>query len=200
MSKIKLYPDSPSKFRLDGVRIAFPVLNEPEQFQGTGKPRYGGTFIIPGGDTAVIAKIKELALALMVSEVGQAKAAKTLEQLEANAKMPYGPGNKKAEYDGFAGNFFIACHSQTAPALFDNVADPSTGKPAVLARPQNRIYAGCFVNPVISLYYQSKWGRLCASVSGVQFAGDGDSFSGAIVASDDEFEAVQPADMDDDLA
>jgi len=197
MSKIKIYADVPSKFRLDGVRIAFPVLNEPEQFQGTGKPRFSGTFIIPGADTAVIQKIKDIALALMVTEVGQAKAASTLKTLEANVKLPYGDGAKKANYEGFDGNFFISCHVQTAPALFDNVADPETGKPALIKRPQNRIYAGCFVNPVISLYYQSKWGRLCASFSGVQFAGDGDSFSGAVVASDDEFEAVAPAEMDD---
>jgi hypothetical protein len=50
---------------------------------------------------------------------------------------------------------------------------------------------------VFALYYQSKWQRLCASFSGVQFAGDGEAFGGSAAASADEFEAVEPADMDD---
>jgi len=197
MSKIKLYPDVPAKFRLDGVRVAFPVLNEPEQFKGQGKARYSATFIIPGDDADVIAEIKKLAFAVMVAEVGQAKAAALLKTLEANLKVPYGDGSKKTNYDGFDGNFFISCHSQTAPSLFDNSADPATGKAAVLQRPQNRIYAGCHCNPVISFYYQKTWGRLCASFSGIQFAGDGDAFNGAAPASNDEFEAVEAASADD---
>jgi hypothetical protein len=61
------------------------------------------------------------------------------------------------------------------------------------------LYAGCYVNAVVSLYYQQKWGRLCCSVSGVQFAGDGDAFSGSAPAASDEFEAAMPADDMDDL-
>jgi hypothetical protein len=47
------------------------------------------------------------------------------------------------------------------------------------------------------MYYQSKWARLCASFSGVQFYADGEAFGGVAPASADEFEAVEAADMDD---
>ena len=35
-----------SRVMLNNVRLAFPVLEEPEQFQGTGKPRFSATLLI----------------------------------------------------------------------------------------------------------------------------------------------------------
>lgn len=188
----KLYPDNALKIRLDNVRCAFPVLNAPEQFNGEGKARYSFTAIIDGADKETIAKIHEIALAAVVAEVGPTKAPALMKTLVANNKTAYGDGEKKANYEGYAGNFFVSAHSQTAPTLLDNVAG-ADGKPQALVRPQNRIYSGSRCNVVMAFYYQSKYQRLCASFSGVQFLCDDDAFSGTAPASSDEFEAVAPA-------
>jgi hypothetical protein len=196
-SSVKSYPEV-TKIRLNNVRLAFPVLNEPEQFQGTGKARYSATVVWPAADAATTDAVQAAGLAALTAVVGAVKAKALHTTLLANLKTPYNSGDKKATYDGFDGGYFLSAHSQSEPTLYDNVAGPD-GKPSLLKRPQNRLYAGCYVNAVVSLYYQSKWGRLCCSVSGVQFAGDGDAFSGSAPAASDEFEAAAPAEGMDDL-
>lgn len=191
---IKTYPDNALKLRVDGGRVSYPTLNEPRQFQGEGKHRYSIDIVID--NEAAFKQIEKLGKAAIVAAVGAAKADKIYAELQAKNKVPYGSGALKASSAGYEGNWFITGHTETAPTLLDNVAGED-GKPAVLKRPQSRIYSGCQANTVFSLYYQSKWGRLCASFSGVQFARDDEAFGGSAPASADEFEAVEASDMDD---
>ena len=193
-TKIKTYPDNALKFRVDGGRVSYPTLNEPRQFQGAGKHRYSIDIVIDSEDA--YNQIAKLGKAAVIAAVGAAKGEKMYAELVAKNKVPYGPGTLKAGSAGYEGNWFITGHTETAPTLLDNVAGED-GKPAVLARPQSRIYSGCETNTVFSLYYQAKWMRLCASFSGVQFSADGEAFGGSAAASRDEFEAVEAADLDD---
>ena len=38
-----------TRVMLNNVRLAFPVLDEPEQFQGSGKPRYSAVLLVEPG-------------------------------------------------------------------------------------------------------------------------------------------------------
>jgi hypothetical protein len=192
---IKTYPDNALKFRVDGGRVSYPRLNEPSQYQGTGKHRYSIDIVID--NEAAYNQIVKMGKAAIVAAVGAAKADKVYIDLVAKNKVPYGSGALKAASAGYDGNWFISAHTETAPTLLDNVAGED-GKPATLKRPQSRIYSGCQANTVFSLYYQSKWGRLCASFSGVQFARDDEAFGGSAAARADEFEAVEGPAMDED--
>ena len=174
--------------------MSYPTLNEPRQYQGEGKHRYSIDIVID--NEAAYSQIVKLGKAAIAATVGAAKADKVYAELVAKNKVPYGSGSLKASSAGYEGNWYITAHTETAPTLLDNVAGED-GKPAVLKRPQSRIYSGCQANTVFSLYYQSKWGRLCASFSGVQFARDDEAFGGSAPASADEFEAVEATDMDD---
>jgi Protein of unknown function (DUF2815) len=191
---IKTYPDNALKFRVNAGRVSYPTLNEPRQFQGEGKHRYSIDLVID--DEATYTKIVTIGKAAIVAAVGAAKAEKVWAELVAKNKVPFGTGALKAGSAGYEGKWFITGHTETAPTLLDNVAGED-GKPAVLKRPQSRIYSGCQANVVFSLYYQSKWQRLCASFSGVQFARDDEAFGGSAAALPDEFDAVEPADLDD---
>jgi Protein of unknown function (DUF2815) len=191
---IKTYSDNALKFRVDGGRVSYPTLNEPRQFQGEGKHRYSIDIVIDSEEA--FNQISKIGKAAIVAAVGAAKADKVWAELVAKNKVPFGSGALKASSAGYADAWFITAHTETTPTLLDNVAGED-GKPAALKRPQSRIYSGCHANVVFALYYQSKWQRLCASFSGVQFAGDGEAFGGSAAASADEFEAVEPADMDD---
>jgi Protein of unknown function (DUF2815) len=193
-TSIKTYSDNAAKFRLDGGRVSYPTLNEPKQFQGQGKHRYSIDIIID--NEATYNQLVKMGKAAVTAAVGAAKAEKTWAELVAKNKVPFAPGAMKAGSAGYEGNWFITAHTETAPTLLDNVAG-ADGKPAPLTRPQTRIYSGCQANVVFSLYYQSQWSRLCASFSGVQFARDDDAFGGSAPASADEFEPVEPSDMDD---
>jgi hypothetical protein len=58
-----------------------------------------------------------------------------------------------------------------------------------LLEEDQKIYAGCYVNASIELWAQKgQWGsRVNAGLRGVQFDSDGEAFSGASVADDDDF-------------
>lgn len=181
----------------DPVRLAFPVLNTPEQFQGTGKPRYSGTLLVkPGG--ANDKKIRAALRATAAAKWGEAKAEAAVKSIEASGKIAYKDGDAKSDYDGFAGNWSLAAHAQESapPTLLDGVKNR-------LPRNTGVIYAGCHVNASIEIWALDKskgfGNQLNANLRGLQFAAAGDSFAAARPADDDEFEAVEGAhDAEDD--
>lgn len=169
----------------DPVRLSFPDLFEPVQYEGKGAFRYNASFLVtPGGanDKAIQAAIIEAA-----NETFGKKAAVMLDSIKGNSnKFCYVRGDLK-EYDGYAGMLVLSGHRQQKagrPLLIDGQKNPLTaadGKP----------YAGCYVNASLDIYAQdgTNSGIRCG-LKGVQFAADGDAFSGSRVASADEFETV----------
>ena len=104
-------------------------------------------------------------------------------------------GDEKAQYDGFAGNFFVTASAQetAAPTVIDRDRSPLTQR-------SGRPYPGCYVNASLEFWAQDNaYGkRINAQLRGVQFLRDGDSFSAGRPASSDEFEDVsEGADAED---
>ena len=175
----------------DPVRLAFPVLDKPEQFQGTGKPRFSGTLLFkPNGENhkKLIAALKATAAA----KWGADKADAAVKAITASGKIALKDGNAKADYDGFSDMMYLAAHSQESapPTLLD-------GNKNTLPRNTGVIYAGCFVNASVEIWALDKskgFGhQLNANLRGLQYAADGDSFSAARPADKDEFEAIEGA-------
>lgn len=178
---------TPTRVMLTKARLAFPVLNEPEQFQGEGKPRYSGTFLIDkdGPDhKACIAAMRAAAAA----KWGEAKADAAIKGLTAGLKVALYDGDLKDQWDGFAGNYVVGAHSQASnpPRLLD-------GRKKELPRDTGVIYPGCYVNASIEFWAQdNQYGkRINAQLRGVQFHSDGDSFGAGSAASPDEFGEVE---------
>jgi hypothetical protein len=179
-----LYPRGTTnmKIRLLNVRLAFPALFEPKSVNGEGAPAYSAALILPPDHP----QLKDLEAA--IETVARAKwGAKTdgiLTLMRKQDKTALHDGDLKMNYSGFAGNFYVSARSQTRPTVVDANKTPLTaadGKP----------YAGCYVNAVIELWAQDNtYGkRVNASLGGVQFARDGDSFGGGSGPADvDEFE------------
>lgn len=200
------------KVKLTNVRIAFiDSLRQAAQFDGQGAFRYGATFLIEPGsenDKKMNDAINEAA-----TEAWGKKAEAMLAGFRGNSnKFCYLDGNTKPDYEGFEDMMYVGAHRKQddgRPLLLDLYADPTTGKPARLIDQstgewlpgkEGRIYAGCYVNATIDIYAQTKnYPGIRASLLGVQFAGDGDSFSGARRADDGDFDAVAPADTEDEL-
>jgi hypothetical protein len=184
---------TPTRVMLTKVRLAFPVLNEPEQFQGQGKARYSATLIMDTGSAnhkACVAAMRAAA----VAKWGEAKADAAVKGLTAGLKVALYDGDLKEAYDGFAGNMIVGAHSQAnnPPRLLD-------GQRRELPRDTGVIYAGCYVNASIEFWPQeNEYGkRLNAQIRGVQFHSDGDSFGSGSSASADEFGTVEGAPAED---
>lgn len=186
-------------------RLAFAVIREPEQFQGTGKPRFSGTVLFDKADTKTLAKV-EKAMAKAAELKWGAKGASTLTALRAGLKTALTDGDIKAEYDGFADHWAVASHTpdNTPPTLVDRSARPLD------RMTQNMIYSGAKVRMIVDFWAQdNQWGkRLNAQLAGVQFVADDTPFAGGVAAGAGDFEELEaPSDADgfsavedDDLA
>lgn len=181
------------KLKLTNVRLAFPALFEAKTVNGEGKPAFSAALLIDPADPQV--KTINAAIDACAKDKWGAKAEVYLKQMRAADKVCMHDGDLKASYDGFPGNLYISARSEVRPTVLNTDKSPlvaADGKP----------YAGCYVNAVLDLWAQdNKYGkRVNASLSGVQFFRDGDSFSGASAASSDDFDDVTEGATADDLA
>jgi hypothetical protein len=180
------------KVKLTNVRLAFPVLFEARTVNGEGKPAFSASFLLDPADPQV--KALNQAIEQVAKDKWGARAGDILKQMRAQDKVALHDGDLKANYDGFPGNLYVSARSATRPLVIDKDKSPLTeqdGKP----------YAGCFVNASIELWPQdNNYGkRVNASLRGVQFFRDGDSFAGGGAASEDEFDDISSGATDDDL-
>jgi Protein of unknown function (DUF2815) len=180
------------KLKLNNVRLAFPTLWEAKTVNGEGKPAFSGTFLIDPADAQV--KTINAAIDLVAKEKWGAKADAMLKQMRAADKVCLHNGDLKANYDGFPGNLFISARNPMRPTVVGPAKEP-------LVEADGRPYAGCYVHVVLELWAQdNNYGkRINATLMGVQFFHDGDSFTGGGVASEDDFDDVTAGATADDL-
>jgi len=164
------------KVTLERVRLAFPSLFEKDEFG-----KFGAAFLLEP-DHAAIPKLK-VAEDAVAKEKWGAKAEATMKEIKANGRDVVQDGDKKASYDGYAGNKFVNANSDSRPGVYDRNKQPlvaGDGKP----------YAGCYVDAIVEVWAQdNQWGkRINAQLTGVRFREDGDNFSaGAPPAEADDF-------------
>jgi hypothetical protein len=181
-----------TKLTLKLCRLAFPAIFEAKAVNAGDKPSFSAALLIAPNHpqaAAVKAAIKEAAEAKW-----GAKSAAHLKALEAANKTALHDGNAKTEYVGFEGNLFISARNSARPTVVGQDKSPLTqqdGKP----------YAGCYVNAVLEFWAQdNSYGkRVNCTLLGLQFAKDGEAFSGGGVASEDDFDDLS-MDAEDDLA
>lgn len=204
---------------LKEVRLAFPSLFEPSAI-GDGKPKYGAKLIVePGVTTAVLKapakddkgrpilgeiravpglaqEVCEQAIRAVAIDKWQDKARQIVSAFERLGKKPdafYVPGpyrNRDGEpYAGFEGMHFVSATNNTRPSVFDR-----DGRTQLIPA-DGRVYAGCYVNAIVSVWAQdNQYGRaIRASLKGVQFVRDGDAFGDGGVAVAGAFESLEDA-------
>jgi hypothetical protein len=178
---------------LKNVRLAFPNLWEPNTVNGEGKPRYSASLLM-GQDHPQVEEIKRKIEAL-AKDKWRDKAASILAGLYKTDKVALHDGDTKSQYDGFAGNMFVASAAQenAPPTVIDRDRSP-------LSQRSGRPYAGCYVNASLEFWAQDNgYGkRINCTLRGIQFYADGDSFSAGRPADSDEFDDVSAgADAED---
>ena len=168
---------------LRNVRLAFPQLFTPSAFDDNQEPRYQATLLIPNGDPQ-IEKLHAEALA-----VAQGKWGAKWDTIKGMVTRRYlRDGSEKPAYDGFQGHVFVSANNKKRPTVIDRDRSP-------LVAQDGKPYGGCFVNASVEIWAQdNKYGKaLNASLLGVQFVRDGDSFGGSRVADASEFDDLSEA-------
>lgn len=169
-----------SQIKLKNVRLSFPSLFRKAVFQGA-ETKYEGTFLLDKTEHADSIKQINAAIAEMLKE-HKAKLSPD--------KICFKDGDD-IEYEGYAGTMTIKASSGKRPLVIGKDKSP-------LTEDDNIIYSGCFVNAIVSLWFQDNgFGkRVNASLEAVQFAKDGQPFGdGGSKASVDDFDII-----DDDEA
>jgi hypothetical protein len=175
---------------LKNVRIAFPCLDTPKPFEGGNDPTpyFNASFLFaPGSPTF---KMVEAEMIRVAKEKWPKNWEAVLKGAKALGKVCMRDGDTKAEYDGYPGNFFVSSRSKVRPTLLKADRSPATGAD---------IYAGCYVNASVELFaYEKPQKGIAAQLRGVQFFKDGDAFAAGRPASEDEFEDVSAASVQDE--
>lgn len=169
------------QMKLPGVRLAFPQLFTAATVNGEGEPAFSCSLLVDG-DSKLVAVINA-AIDDVAKDKWADKAAGFLKTMRATDKVCLHDGDTKANYGGYAGNFFVACRSKTRPSVVDRDRTQLTEQ-------DGRVYSGCYVNAMIEIWaMDNKYGkRICAQIRGVQFVKDGEAFSGGTPASADDFD------------
>ncbi len=189
--------------RLENVRLAFPQLWEPKA-RSDDKPNdkvFSGAFIFPDANPMVLvtphegpkykAKLQDIIVKVAQEKWG-AKATDVLKAAKLNNKICLKNGDSKAEYEGYAGNYYINANNKTRPTLVRTVG----GQNVTCTQEDGVIYAGCYGHVSLDIWAQdNKYGKgINASLRGFQFVKDGDAFSGGGAASEDEFDLTDTGD------
>lgn len=171
---------------IKNVRLAFPHLFKPSSFSDGSAPRYSALFIFGENDPQVEA------VRAAIDKVGQAKWGKDWPRLKEDFtrrdRTPLRDGNGKAQYDGFAGRFYLSASraaSAGAPKVFDI-------DKAELTEIAGRPYAGCYVDAAVDIWAQdNQYGkRINATLSAVRFVADGDAFGAPPVPDASVFDDI----------
>jgi hypothetical protein len=176
------------KIKLNNVRLSFPQLFEATTVNGEGKPAFSAAFLISPKDPQIA--FVNAAIEAVAKEKWGAKAEANLKAMRAADKVCLHSGDLKSNYDGFEGNLYISSRNPMRPLVIDVNKSPLTeqdGKP----------YAGCYVNASLELWAQdNNYGkRVNATLMGVQFYKDGESFTGGGVADTDDFDDLTADDL-----
>lgn len=172
-----------SKIKMQAVRLSFPSLFNTAKFGGEDTGKYEATFVLDKVEHAeVIAGIKAEIERLMKEE---------LKGKVPSDKLCLKDGDEMGRPE-FEGKYTIKASTKKRPLVINRDKSPITES-------DNVIYAGCYVNAIVSLWAQdNKFGkRINAQLDGVQFCRDGEAFGDGAV-SVNEFDAFG-SESDDDF-
>ena len=164
--------------KLPNVRLSFPNLFQTELFGGEDTGKYAATFILDKTEHA--AQIKEIE-----DQIKQLTRDAFKNKALPEDRIALKDGDK-SDRDDYAGKMTIKASTKKRPLLLNRDKTPVAEEDGVL-------YAGCYVNCILSLWAQdNQYGkRINGSLDGVMFAGHGEPFGsgGTDVSEFDMFES-----------
>jgi hypothetical protein len=197
------------KIRFRNARLSYAHLYEAKPFRAGQDPRFSGTFLFDPSSSDCKAALSEdgQPLSEMEWKTGQDAIKLIIGEATRTMKEAYGDKVETREVpkccgmgdkldkvpEGYEGMFYVRTylHEKVGRPIVVNANRQQINKQSDPGAP----YSGCYVNGTISLYAQDpkQWGkRLNGNLHTVQFAGDGQAFSGAVnVNIEEEFETLE---------
>ena len=171
------------QLQISNVRLSFPNLFSTASFGGEDTGKYDATFILDKAENKGSIKEIQGAIKKLIKENLKGKN-------PGEDRICLKDGDE-TERDELQGAFSLKASTKKRPIVIDRDKTP-------LTEDDNKIYAGSFVNTIITLWTQNNaYGkRVNASLDGVQFCAHGDPF-GAPGIDADAFDAFGVADDDD---
>jgi len=168
------------KIKIPSARLSFPSLFNMASFGGESTGKFEATFILDKKEHAK--QIEEIEAAI-------AKLQKELKVKLASDKLCLKDGDEM-ERPEYQGKMTIKASTKKRPLVINRDKTP-------LTEDDNVVYAGCYVNAIITLWAQNNsYGkRVNAQLDGVQFVRDGEPFGDGGI-SVDQFDGFDDGDDD----
>ena len=171
-----------AKMMLKNVRLSFPSLFKRAVFDGV-ETKYEATFLVDKDKQSDTVDQINNAIDKFLAEKFDKKMPKGIK------RTVFVDGDDK-EYDGYENQMAFKGSNSKRPTVIDRDKTPLTEEDGVL-------YAGCYVNAVVDLWYSDhpKGGKqVLGNVLGVQFVKDGEAFGADTAAGIDEFDEIDDED------
>lgn len=201
------------RIKLEGVRLSFADIWRPKAIKrqdGTSSPpKFSANFLIPkDGDLTAIVDGKRMPIMVALKKAKHEAIAKKLGDAKAKTlkikSSAYAVKDGDEEnYDGYEGQWYVSANNAKQPKIIGRDKRPLTEADGV-------IYSGCYVNAIVTLWYQPAGVKndnpvphaVYASLEAIQFVRDGEAFGAAGVDVDEDFEDLTDDDdeLDDDDA
>lgn len=196
------------RLKLEGVRLSFADIWRPKGITRgdgtTSPPKFSANFLIPkdGDLTGVVAgkrmpimeALKRAKIDAIAKKLGEEKA----KALKIKASAYAVKDGDEENYDGYANQWYVSASNSIQPKIIGR-------DKRRLSEADGVIYSGCYVNAVITLWYQPAGVKndnpvphaVYGSLEAIQFARDGESFGAPSVDIDEDFDDL--TDDEDDL-
>lgn len=192
---------------LKGVRLSFADIWKPKTLKredGTeSDPKFSANFLIPkegslqgvykGKTMPIMAALKAAKIDAIAKKLGEEKA----KDLKIRANNYAVKDGDEENYEGYAGQWYVSANNSRKPVVKGRDKRDLTEADGV-------VYSGCYVNAIVTLWYQAAGTKngnsvphaVYASLEAVQFVKAGEAF-GAPGVDDDDFEDL--TDDEDDI-
>ena len=163
------------KVKLQNVRLAFPNLWSKDKYG-----KYSANFLMDKDSPAHKAIVAGVKKVIETDAMGKSPGSKNL---------CYHPGSDKDNYDGYTDDNFYVSASRPEPFKPNQLIHRDKSP----IETESVLYAGCYVNAVVNLWYQSNEHakKVNAELVGIQFYKDGERFGrSATNIDDDDFDSL----------
>ena len=169
------------KINLKNVRLSFPSIFKKSEFNGV-VGKYEATFLM---DKDLQAK--------MIDELQSKIAQIQKENSKVSPNKICVKDGEFVEYDGYKNAISIKAGNNRRPTVINRDTSP-------LIEEDNIIYAGCYVNASLELWFQdNSYGkRVNCNLLGIQFVKDGENFGAGDVDVTSSFENLDLSQKGDD--
>jgi hypothetical protein len=161
------------KIKINNVRISYPYIFKKGFYEGKENNKYTVTLVLDKSDPNHI-EAKKIIDEQINTIYSQTKTARSSFKDDKFCV--------KEESEEFENSWLIKCGNPKRITIIDRDKTPLTEE-------DGKIYAGCYVNVLIDLYYYDKqYGKfILSNIYGIQFSKDGESLEGRIVDVTDDF-------------